>query len=243
MAKFRIVISLLIAAAAVIFAVRYRALRHLKVEQEQLQQQAADVTNLSVAKAETESIAGTTNTLLSADERSELLRLRGQAGMLRQELAQASNRLATVSRAPRSASLDAPDEPIVSQEEAIQKINQGKQWMVALIIYASDHQDQFPATMAEASGNMPPEAVATADKFEYLLGSTNISSVRSPATTIVLRERKPWKNAHGRWNRTYAFADGHVELGRSDTPDFTAWEELKTKPPENTDAANAVSVH
>ncbi len=243
MAKFRIVISLLIAAAAVIFAVRHRALRHLKVEQEQLRQQIVEAKNTTAPKPEVEIPVSTTNAGLSADERSELLRLRGQAVMLRQELAQESNRSATVSRAPRSATPDAPDEPIVSREESIQKMNQGKQWMVALIIYASDHQDQFPATMAEASGNMPPESVATSDKFEYLLSGTNISSVRSPATTIVLRERKPWKNANGRWNRTYAFADGHVELGRSDTPDFTAWEELKTKPPENTDAANAVSVH
>jgi prepilin-type processing-associated H-X9-DG protein len=40
----------------------------------------------------------------------------------------------------------------------------------------------------------------------------------------VLRESTSWKTYNGKWNRSYAFADGHVENATSDTNDFTEWE-------------------
>ena len=124
-------------------------------------------------------------------------------------------------------------------------MTQGKQLMVALILYASDNQDRFPAALTNVSQYLSPEQVEGGDKFEYLLGSTNMTSIQSPSRTIVLREKKPWRRSpDSRWNRTYAFADGHVENARSDTEDFTAWEEEKAKPPAaNADAGNAGAVH
>jgi prepilin-type processing-associated H-X9-DG protein len=47
-----------------------------------------------------------------------------------------------------------------------------------------------------------------------------------------LRETKSWKSYNGKWNRAYAFADGHVENAVVDTNDFTDWE-AKHQPPED----------
>jgi prepilin-type processing-associated H-X9-DG protein len=144
MKRFRVFLSLIVAAGAVFFAVRHHSLRQLKSEQEQLRQQSEASANPEALTARTNDAPGAlANAGLSAAERSELLRLRGEIGVLRRDL----------------------------------------------------------------------------------------QSVQSPSRMIMLREKEPWKAANGRWKRTYAFADGHVEMAASDTPDFSEWENQKQNAP------------
>jgi len=227
MNKFRIVLSLVVAVSAVLFALRHRALQRLHTEQEQLQQQSEEVSNLQASIAQTKAVVVSTNAGLSAAERSELLRLRGQIGGLRQEVAQATNQLAKISRTPRGGPSGSPEEPAVTREEMMQKMSRGKRWMVALLVYASDNNNRFPATLTEAVlYGGPAEQV---EEYEFILsGIPDMNSITAPSRTIVLREKQPWKNSNGRWSRSYAFADGHVELASSDTGDFTEWERTKT---------------
>ena len=229
MNKYRILLSLIVAAGAAFFALRHHSLRQLKSEQDQLRQEVEQLTNAPVAPAPV-ALAAPADASLSAAERSELLRLRGQVGPLRQELAQATNELASLSRAKRTAAASAPDEPVVSRQEIMQKMTRGKQWMLALILYAQEHQQRFPGTLAEAASfNNQADG---ADIFEFVQTGMDIGTNQSPATTIVLREKQTWKSSNGRWNRAYAFADGHVENAVSDVNDFTDWE-TKHQSPQN----------
>jgi prepilin-type processing-associated H-X9-DG protein len=232
MNKFRILLSLIVAATAGLFAWRHQSLRQLKTEREQLVQQSEEVSNLQKTIAQTRTGPGSpTNAGLSAAERSELLRLRGQVGPLRQELAQATNELANLSRPTRATSSDATEEPVVSKAEAMQKMSAGRQWIIALIMYAQDHQQQLPGTLVEAAPFAGTNKLDGAE-FEFVRTNLDLTSIKSPATTIVLRETKSWKSYNGKWNRAYAFADGHVENAVTDTNDFTDWE-AKHQPVED----------
>jgi prepilin-type processing-associated H-X9-DG protein len=230
MNKFRLALSLLVAAGAAVFALRHHSLRQLQAEHAQLEHRSEEASNRAAVIPPTPIAESPTNAVLSAAERSELLRLRGQIGPLRVELAQATNELA-LSRPTRAASSGAPEEPVVSKAEATQKFSAGKQWMIALITYAQSHQQQLPATLAEA---MPfaGQAQIQGAEFEFVRTNLDLTSIKSPATTIVLRETKSWKSYNGKWNRAYAFADGHVENAVTDTNDFTDWE-AKHQPAED----------
>jgi hypothetical protein len=230
MNKFRIALSLVVATGAVLFALRHRALRQLHTEQKQLEQQSNEVSNLQAAVAQTKAAASvSTNVGLSTAERSELLRLRGQIGGLREELARATNQLAKISRAPHTVSSDASNETVASRQELTQRMNRGKQWMIALIMYAEDHGKRLPATLAEAAPLGGP--AQNPDEFEFVQsGDFDLGAMPAPSRTLVLREKQPWKATGSGWRRIYAFADGHIEVASSDTGDFTEWERMKTAP-------------
>lgn len=237
MRPFRIVLSLLVMTGAALFALRHHSLRQLQVEQEQLRQPSQATPTRRAASAPTEEApVASTNAGLSASERSELLRLRGEIGGLRRELAQETNELASLSRPRGAAGPSASAEPIVSRQQMMAKMNTGKQSMLSLIMYAADHGDRFPATLAEA---IPPgsQLAQETEGYELVRGGLDLKSVPAVSSTVVLREKQPWKGANGRWQRGYAFADGHVELASSDTPDFSDWEKEKEKGPENSAAA------
>jgi hypothetical protein len=89
MNKFRILQIILVAAGAALFAFRYQSLRELKAEEEQLQKTSSLESTTQPAPVVANPL---TNAGLSAVERNELLRLRGQIGVLRRELAQETNR-------------------------------------------------------------------------------------------------------------------------------------------------------
>jgi hypothetical protein len=224
MNKLRITLSLIVAASAGLFALRHHSLRQLQTEHTQLEQRSEQASNHPTAIPSPAAVAAdSTNTGLSPAERSELLRLRGQIGPLRQELAQATNEPAKISRPTSVASSSSAEEPIVSKEEAMQRLSSGRDQIMALLTYASKHQQRLPATLAEAAPFVAPNTIESAD-FEFVGSNLDLSGIKSAAHTIVLRERAPWKNFNGRWNRIYAFADGHGENAVSPTNDFTDWE-------------------
>ena len=226
MNKFRLLLSLGIAVAATLFTMRLRSLRELEAQQAQLHHQIGHATKLQAAIAR----ANTTNPApagsgLSAAERSELLRLRGEIGLLRQEIAQEADEPAKGAMKPARAVAAAESrEPLVTKSQAMVKMNQGRQWVLALLLHAEANAGRLPATLAEAAKFAgSPEG---ADEFELIAGG-DLQSVKAPGT-IWLREKRPWKSADGRWNRGYGFADGHVEIAQSPNEDFSEWEQKKT---------------
>jgi prepilin-type processing-associated H-X9-DG protein len=207
----------------------------LKNEQEQLRQASEESANPQPVTVRTNDAPGASaNAALSAAERSELLRLRGEIGGLRRDLAQETNQLAALSQPGRAAAPATPGEPVVSKAEITAKLNLGKQSVLALLMYAQDHDQRLPATLAEA---MPSTNGLTegAEVYELVQGGLDLRSVHSPARTIVLRG-KPWKGAREGWQCAYAFADGHVEVASSGTPDFTQWENQKQNAAESSAA-------
>jgi hypothetical protein len=95
MKKNRLLVSLVVAIAATVVALRYRTLQQLKTEQTQLRQQLDEVTELRAAIAQEKSATSvsTNAAALFTTERLELLRLRNEISQLRRELATESNQM------------------------------------------------------------------------------------------------------------------------------------------------------
>jgi hypothetical protein len=229
----------LVAVVAVVLvvgwvALRHRTVRRLEGERTALQVQAAEAAKLRAAMEQLKpATVAAPETPLTGPERAELLRLRGEIGRLRRDLAQqqATNRPARAPRptaAPSPAPANGASEEEVTRQQAILKLNSGRQWMLASMLFAEDNAGQLPANLADAT--QYSGGASGMDDFEILV-TGDIHAVTSPATTIVLREKQAWKGRGGKWNRTYAFADGHTEIASSSTEDFTVWEERKRTPP------------
>jgi hypothetical protein len=229
MKSIRVLLLLLIAAGAVVLIWRHFTLWQLHTEQLQFQQQLEAI-------AQTVSVpspiaADSSSDTLSAAERSELLRLRGEAGALRQQLTEATNEMARLSQPPRANNSAPPRNPVTEEEEARmrQKVNRGRQGALALMLYADDHQGRLPGTAAEAVPYLGSSG-GILDEFEFVQPGVALHSIQSPSTTIVLREKEPSQLSNGRWSRVYSFADGHAVSVTRPTNDFTVWEERQRPP-------------
>jgi hypothetical protein len=90
MTRFRILAFLILAAGATGFAFRCHSLRELRAEHQQLQEALhSQPATESAITLMNRSVSGD----LSAAEHSELLRLRGQLGLIRRELSGLTNQL------------------------------------------------------------------------------------------------------------------------------------------------------
>jgi hypothetical protein len=176
----------------------------------------------------------------------ELLRLRGEIGQLRGQLAAAS-RVRREEPAPLKA-----DENAIAAEEAmkrmaIAKMNYARQWLMAFMIYADHNGGQFPTNFAQADpyldagaktehdlkpGEFPPSGIKyglVPDNYEITFQGSP-ESLTNPSTQIVLREKQPQQTEDGGFVRTYGFADGHCEVHkalpvqRPDEDGFRTWE-------------------
>lgn len=240
----------LVAVAAVATPLTYQqiAVQRLRVENarlEAVQQQARTEAAAAAARA-----AGTTADKAELEqlraEHLELLRLRGEVGLLRAELARARAAEKTVRAA--QAGLAAANAAVAEQADAakataeqqerlvaIKKLNVMKRWALAMHLYAADHQDQFPADFAamrelfnsSAAGNPGDDEapVLSEDQIEITFRG-KLTEIAEPARTIVLKEKET-RAMGGRLSRAYAFADGHSEIHAAPDGNFTEWERAR----------------
>ncbi len=175
------------------------------------------------------------------EQERELLRLRGEVGNLRRQVAEAAKVQAATRKAPPPAEIanTAEDEVKVA---GIAKMNYTRNWVIAFLLYAQKNQDQLPASFEQAAPFLPEQAVAeasqpsavkyglTPDQLEIAYQGS-LSSLANPQTVILLREKQPWQNANGGWAKGYAFADGHSEIHSAMDGNFATWEAQHMVPP------------
>jgi hypothetical protein len=100
MRRFRILLSFVALAGATLFMVRHSALRQLQSERSRIEQETAEWPDCHAAMAPAgEARSVSTSAGLSAAEHSELLRLRGEIGRLRRDLAEETNQPAALTGA------------------------------------------------------------------------------------------------------------------------------------------------
>ena len=119
---------------------------------------------------------------------------------------------------------------------AIASLNYSRHWMLAFRRYAEGHQGQCPKKFQQAASLLAEDAKSLTnfapDQFEITFqGSLN--EIPSPDHVIVIRQREAWQSADGAWQRAYGFADGHSEIHRALSADFSAWEKARAYPPRN----------
>ncbi len=171
---------------------------------------------------------------LGQEERSELFRLRGTIGPLKEEMARLradNSRTTDRAMAKNTTAPSTPEENENAEEEQekqwnIARMNYMKGWTLAWMLYAEKNNGVSPQNFNDASHLLPAETVSPGlipDQFEILFRGS-LAELTEPNNIILFKERDAQPTRDGRWMRVYGFADGHSEIHFGRTPDFTAWE-------------------
>jgi hypothetical protein len=210
----------------------------LVIQQIQIQKTRTELAGLQADTAPLEQgesgNTGGTGSLLADEwarlkrEEAELASLRQEAGRIEASLARtggpewakAEAELKQAEAALREAT--AETEAVVLRDRTI---NAMKQIGLAARIFSNDNGDRLPKTFEEMKAILGPafaEAEAL-ERYEFYPQPRTISE-REPQL-FMFREKEPRQVANGKWERSYALADGSVQNAVSDTSDFSAWEE------------------
>ncbi|MGH7968008.1 MAG: hypothetical protein ACREIC_04700, partial [Limisphaerales bacterium] len=237
--------SIVAAGMAIPLTVQHRSQTRLQTENAQLRQQMQELVTANSALSNTVSHARS-NPVLGNDEERELLRLRGEVGTLKRQLAEVSR---TQAKALSASSAEQTDTNSVEslKQVAIARMTYAKVWMLAFFRYSQKNQGQFPTNFNQALPFWPTDVKFTTDNGEVTLqpdesvGGTpqfglvqtnydivyqgSINTLTNPQSIIVIREKDAWQTPDGGLVRAYAFADGHSEIHKAVDGDFLPWEQ------------------
>jgi hypothetical protein len=161
---------------------------------------------------------------------TELLKLRGEVGSLRKQADDANQR----AQAAQQKLSDAMSSVSVFKAREAATINAAKQMCLALRVFESNNNEQFPTNVMQLSkelGNRFSIDGVDLGAFEYTVPGAGWSD---HLNTVVLRERIARQAIDGSWERIYAFVDGSVQKALSNDGNFEAWEKINTySPPTN----------
>ena len=230
--------ALVVAGTATAIVIQHQAQTKLRDQSESLRQQ---ITQLEANNE------GLSNRLAAAGARpasfqslpdgqsNELLKLRGEVGVLRQQASEASQKAQVAEQ--KLATLLSAKAQFASHQSAT--MNAAKMLGLDMRLYARDHDNQFPTNrlykLADDYGttnllqNIPPLELID-------VGLTKLNSQSQPdhPSMVVVRERLARQAPDGTWSRIYLFADGSVQTATSYDGNFDAWEKANTyAPPPN----------
>jgi RNA polymerase sigma factor (sigma-70 family) len=220
--KFGILGALAVMAVATPLAVQRQSLTKLREENQSLRQQLEEqLVNERNQLTNTQSIVAQP---VEQDHLGELLRLRGEVGLLKRQLAEAAT---AAERSAKTSQVQLKDDPQEREKQlAMARLNFPKYWMTAFFEYAHQNQDQCPTNFDQAFSFLPDRAREQTnlapDQFEIAYQGS-LKDLTNGARVIVIRERQAmmW---NGGWTRAYGFADGHSELHTAADGDFGPWE-------------------
>lgn len=221
--KIGIVSAVVVASVVTPLVLQHQARARLRGQDDSLGQQQTQLTALIEENKRLSDLAA--SSLLSSNQPEELQRLRAEAAALQQP----TSTVATLREENRrlQASVASPPTPLEMREEAIARMEFSKYWMLALIQYAGEHQDQLPTEFDQAKDFLPQQARAetnvTTDQFEIVYQG-KWRDVKKPSDTIILREKQARQSPYGNWTRAYGFADGHSEIHSAADGNFEPWE-------------------
>jgi hypothetical protein len=217
---------------------QHRALAELREENGALRQQIEQLGALAAENEQLSNALAKASRGATPEQMNELLKLRGEVGNLKRELAETARKQASQAAAARQAPTAAPQgiDPGEQQKEiAIGKMSYGKQWMLAFYQYANQHQGQAPANFEAAAPFLAAEARSQTNFFPEqfeIVYQGSMSEMANPENIIVIREKEAWQAPDGGWARTYSFADGHSEIHKTTDGNFGPWESTHTAAPQ-----------
>jgi len=212
-------------AAALIF-LQYQTQQKLRAENESLRQQMAQL------KSDNQNAPAALSNPASSEDFNELLRLRGEVSALRSQtnqiarLEQQNQRLkdslTNAVQARQQFAARAEDE----HAHMIRQINVSRQAVLAMIMFAGEHQDQFPTNFDQAATYFGNSGVATnLNNFEIVYHGS-LSNVANPASAILVKSAQPLM-VNGKWTKIYGFVDGHSETHSDPNGNFDEWEQQR----------------
>ncbi len=221
--KLGIVSAVVVASVATPLVLQHNARAKLREQDDSLRQQQSQLAALQAENDRLSRLAAGGS--LSSNQPEDLQRLRAEAAALQQQTG-AVSRLREENRRLKASGAK-PQTPLQTREEAIVRMGYSKNWMLAFIEYAQEHQDQFPADFEQAKVFVDKEAKAdleaSADQFEIVYQG-KWRDIKNPGKVVVLREKQANQMPDGKWAKVYGFADGHSELHSEADGNFEAWE-------------------
>ena len=176
---------------------------------------------------------------------SELLRLRGEVGLLRRQvkelerLREENRRLQAglVKAGASSEQTEAKSDSDPQRQVARAKMGLAKELLLGLMTHAEDNQGQYPTGFDQvlsvftdpdatsqvwAIKNNPDANSTMLNQFE-IVTPVSTKSVTNWAATIAIREKEPWL-LNGKRVKVYGYADGHSQVITEPPEGFEAWE-------------------
>jgi hypothetical protein len=178
---------------------------------------------------------------LTDEQFNELLKLRGEVGVLRRQ----TNELGNLVDENRNLRAELNNNMQIQMSNSLvtlyaeQQSNTVETLKILALdfkVYAADHNDQYPTNFDQwiqsssrfVFTNFP--GGTGLDNFEFVnAGLVNAST----PDKIMLRERFPRKNPQGKWQRVYSLASGSVRIRTSDDGNFDAFEQQHMVSPTN----------
>lgn len=219
---------MIIAGVATPLVIHYQAKAKLGDRDAVVRQQNGLLAQMAAENARLSNLVAQANGPSGQDQSREILKLRGEVGVLKGQLATAAN---LQERSKRASQAKAEIDPVELQKQiGIAKMGYTQSWMMALMRYADQNQGRFPTNFDEAASFLPDESKGLTslglgpDQFEIVYqGSVN--ALTNPQSIIVIREKDAWQTLDGGWVRDYSFADGHSEIHKAVNGNFQTWEQ------------------
>jgi RNA polymerase sigma factor (sigma-70 family) len=221
--------ALVVAGAATALVVQYQAQEKLRAENESLTQQIAQLQNDNESLSNRLAAANGSKSF-SDEQFNELLKLRGEVGVLRhqvdeigklrEENRRISKELADANQTIQS--LPSPEQALFNKKR-IQAVNDAKMVGLAMRIWAGDNNDQYPTNfddMTNELGGITNE-IHFKETFEFV--NAGAANEHYPQM-LMLREITPRQAPDGKWERVYGLADGSVWTETSTDGNFDAYE-------------------
>ena len=204
---------------------------HLRQQNLALERQA-QLQRERAAAPDSVSATPTSSTPTPTNDNNELLKLRGEVALLRQQ-ADAANEKARAAEQKLAAELSAKQQFAAHQSEVI---NTTKMVGLAMRIWAGDNNGLYPtnimdmtnelALKPDASGNINFK-IGNVDLFSFDYPNVN-GFVQDHPNIVAGREQMARQAPDGTWQRIYLFADGSVQTATSFNGDFSGWEKANT---------------
>jgi RNA polymerase sigma factor (sigma-70 family) len=228
--------ALVVAGAATALVVQHQTQNKLRDENGSLQQQLTQLQTDNESFSNRLAAAGDAKNL-SDDQINELLKLRGEVGVLRRQvgefgkLREENQRLLAQNSARQGQSVQiSPEDQFKLQEWHM--VDTMKQLGLAMRMYSNDHNevlvtnfDQIIQAQLYITNN--PASIGL-DKFEFV--NVGLLNYDNPEM-IMFREKTPRQILGGRWEREYGLVDGSVQTTYSDDGNFNDYETKHSPPP------------
>jgi RNA polymerase sigma factor (sigma-70 family) len=240
MTKLKLGISaLVVAGATTALVVQHQTQQKLRAENDSLTQQLAQLKTDNESLSNRLAAAGNSQSL-SDEQLNELLQLRGEVGMLRQQTNELGSFLRGNPLRPNlSPHAPIPQDPNVAARFSLHTMNMAgaaKQMVFVFGIYAQGHNGQYPTNFDQLEGDkyFPTNFPDTDgmkigfDNFEFV--NAGLVSGNTP-DKIMLREKIPRQGPDGNWVRVYGMADGSVQVHVSDDGNFDDYEKNRMASP------------
>jgi RNA polymerase sigma factor (sigma-70 family) len=225
------VTALAVAGAATVMVVQQQAQKQLRTDNASLQQQLAQLQIDSESLSNR--LAATGNARPLSDEQlNELLKLRGEVGVLRRRTNQLEKLSMTPNAPPPKPGGQEDSDADPQRQQAMARMSNAKQFVLTMMLYANDNEGVFP-TRFDQMTNSFNDGLRTALRDLEITYQGALSNIHDPASTIVVRESQPWLY-NGKWSKVYGFADGHSEVHTEPGGNFDAYEQQHMfSPPAN----------